>query len=60
MEEDTTIYAERVTNWKKTLLGVYFPNIFTNSFYAHRSPKCKKTDNLTDFVALLGSLLIKC
>jgi len=32
---------------------------FTRSFYVHRSQKCKKTDGLTVFFALLGSVLIK-
>ncbi len=39
--------------------GVNFTNKFTLSFYAHRSQKCKKTDDLTFFFTLLGSMSVK-
>jgi len=39
--------------------GVNFTNKFTLSFYAHRSQKCKKTDDLTFFFTLLGSASVK-
>ena len=34
-------------------------DLFTSSFYAHRSQKCKKLLNLTVFLALLGSVCVK-
>ncbi len=39
--------------------GVNFTNIFTLSFYARRSQKHKKTDDLTVFFTLLGPASIK-
>jgi len=40
--------------------GVNFTNMFTHSFYAHRSQERKKTDNLTIFFfTLLGSARTK-
>ena len=39
--------------------GVNFINVFTHSFYAPRSRKCKKLLKLTDFFALLGSACVK-
>ena len=39
--------------------GVNFINVFTRSFYAHRSQKCKKLLDLTVFFALLGSEHVK-
>ena len=41
------------------LSGVVFINMFTRSFYARRSPKCKKLLELTVFFALLESASIK-
>ena len=39
--------------------GVNFINMFTPSFYACRSQKCKKLLDLTVFFALLGSERVK-
>jgi len=41
------------------LPGVNFTNIFTLSFYARRSRKRKKTDDLTVFFMLLGTASVK-
>jgi len=50
---------EKKLVWRKSISVVNFTNIFMLSFYAHRSRKCKKTDNLTVFFMLLGSTCIK-
>ena len=39
--------------------GVNFINMFTRSFYARRSQKCKKLLDLSVFFALLGSARVK-
>jgi len=39
--------------------GLNFTNTFTLSYYARRSRKSKKTDDLTVFFTLLGSVRIK-
>jgi len=39
--------------------GLNFTNIFTLSFYIHRSQKRKKTDDFTVFFTLLGSVSVK-
>jgi len=39
--------------------GVNFANMFTCSFYGHRSQKCKMINDLTVIFALLGSMYIK-
>jgi len=44
---------------KKHQPGLNFTNIFTLSFYARRSQKHKKTDNLSVFFTLLGSTHVK-
>ena len=40
-------------------LGVNFTNVFTQSFYAHRSQKPKKGCQLKQLFKLLGSKVIK-
>ncbi len=42
-----------------TTPGLNFTNIFKLSFYARRSRKRKKTDDLTVFFMLLGSVSVK-
>ncbi len=42
-----------------TAPGLNLTNIFTLSFYARRSRKCKNTDNLTVFFTHLGSSRVK-
>ncbi len=39
----------------KLTQGVSFTNMFTRSFYARRSRKSKKTDDLTVFLMFLGT-----
>ena len=43
----------------KLTLGVNFINVFTRSFYVHRSQKCMNLLELTVFFALLGSGCVK-
>jgi len=53
---DVSPLLEGIGEW---VLGVDFINMFTSSFYAWRSQKCKMTNDLTVIFALLESAHVK-